>query len=96
MKICTPVALLEKSSNCIRLVFCSNMSNSLRSDVMLDDRSLTDSRLRSPEMTTSSLFSVIASVPASTAACISAVMSSRNWRNSACRRVRTLSKLRPP
>ena len=96
MKICTPVALLETSSNCIRLVFCSNMSNSLRSELMLDDRSLTDNKLRSPEMTTSSLLSVMASLPASTAACIRRVMSSRSWRSSACSRVRTSSKLRPP
>ena len=96
MKICTPVALLDTSSSCINPVFCSNMSNIWRSECIFDDRSLTLSKLRSPEITMSSLWSAIASLPASTAACIRLPMSSRNWRSSPCRRTRTASNDRPP
>ncbi|MNN42022.1 hypothetical protein D3C81_1561740 [compost metagenome] len=95
MKICTPCAWLETSSNCSRLVLCSKTSNSRRSLSMLDDRSSTSSSLRSPEMNTWSSSSAMALLPASTAACISADMSRRRSCNSTRKWLRTASKLMP-
>ena len=57
MKICTPVALLDTSSNCKSPVFCSNRSNSLRERNHVGGKvGHRSSRLRSPEITTSSAF----------------------------------------
>jgi hypothetical protein len=76
-------------------VFCSNRSNSLRRLPMSLEKSRTASRLRSPEITTCSWLSSIASLPAWTAACISTAISPRSCSTSVFSRSRTSSRVRP-
>ena len=59
------------------------------------EKSDTASRLRSPEITTSSAVSLMASELTATAACIRLAISERRLSTSVCRRSRTCSSARP-
>ncbi|MCY1544230.1 hypothetical protein D9M68_800940 [compost metagenome] len=96
MKMRTPSALLDTSSSRISCAFSSKRSKARRSCPMSLEKSVTDSRLRSPEITTSSACaSVSTSELTCTAACISAAISPRSFSTSDCRRSRTCSIVRP-